>query len=150
MAGIADDSEEFLSDLPLMHRVHHKSGYRDGLTRGREQSVQAGFDAGYRSGTELGSRIGHVLGVLDGFLQARVSGGLEVDDQLSELKRAEQELSIDTNLAELEGCGSVLSHGDRYSEQDVQQRLAAFEKILSRWEDLVSSRLRLAAVGEKP
>ena len=81
---------ELLSDYPHLHRTHHKTGYRDGLTLSRAHHTQPGFDAGYRDGITLGLRAGKALGMLEFAMT-----GSSMDTHRDILARAAAELEME-------------------------------------------------------
>ncbi|XP_059610529.1 uncharacterized protein LOC132257578 [Phlebotomus argentipes] len=43
--------------------IHHKSGFKDGISAGREQKYQEGFDAGFRDGFHHAFLVGKCMGM---------------------------------------------------------------------------------------
>ncbi len=80
---------ELLSDYPHLHRTHHTTGYRDGLTQARNQTSQPAFDAGFPIGMHYGYRVGRILGLLEFALAGTTQGlGYEI------MTRASAELEV--------------------------------------------------------
>jgi hypothetical protein len=57
--------QETLSDFPHLHRTHHTTGYRDGLSYAHATAAQPSFDAGFPLGIAQGLRAGRALGVIE-------------------------------------------------------------------------------------
>ena len=138
------EPQEYLSDLPLVHRTHYKSGYRDGISQGRQSAVQSGFDEGYELAARLALRIGAVLGSLEGLLEARDCGVREREELKGLLDRAGAELDVEEILNTIGNSGQVVDHGEEallVGAEDLRRGLEQLEQPARRWEKVVAEKL---------
>ncbi len=97
---------EILSDYPQLHRTHHTTGYRDGLTHARNQTSQPAFDAGFPVGMHYGSRVGRVLGLLEFALAGATHQlGYEI------MARANSELEVGPLVRDIEAEMGIVRDG---------------------------------------
>ncbi len=97
---------ELLSDYPHLHRTHHTTGYRDGLTQARNQTSQPAFDAGFPVGMHYGFRVGRVLGILEFALAGTTHDlGYEI------MARANRELEVGPLVRDIEAEMGIVRDG---------------------------------------
>ena len=128
-----DDNEP--SDIPRLRAVHHKAGYRDGISDAKHTSsaVQEGFDDGYVLGAEVGWRVGLILGLLEGLVGSFFPASATTTDGHDDAKEEtrQEKKRLESLLGDARRELSVERIFGR--RKDLEPAIESEEVVLSRW-----------------